>query len=83
MLIPMSICVMALTAEGFVKYRVNKLAPPVLQAKIREAIEAGNYQDAWQLCQDNRCFLSTVLSAGLERIGRSKEAVDFAVQRRR
>lgn len=76
----MSVCVVAFTAEGFVKLRVAKLAPPVLVARLREAIEAGNYQDAWQICQDNPCFLSTVLMAGLERIGRSKDAVDFAMQ---
>ncbi len=76
----MSICVVAFTVEGFVKLRVGTLAPPVLVARLREAINSGNYQEAWQMCQDNRCFLSTVLSAGLERIGRSKDAVDFAMQ---
>jgi biopolymer transport protein ExbB len=76
----MSMCVVAFTVEGFVKLRLVKLAPPMLVAQLKEHINSGNYQEAWQLCQSSPSYLSTVLSAGLERIGRSKEAVDFAVQ---
>jgi biopolymer transport protein ExbB len=68
------------TIEGFVFLRAGKLAPPPLIARLKEAITAGNYQEAWNLCQTNKCFLSSVLGAGLERIGRSKDAVDFAVE---
>jgi biopolymer transport protein ExbB len=76
----MSVCVVAFTIEGFVKLRLAKLAPPMLVAQLRDQINSGNYQEAWQLCQTVPCYLSRVLSAGLERIGRSKDAVDFAMQ---
>ncbi|MES2310250.1 MAG: MotA/TolQ/ExbB proton channel family protein [Verrucomicrobiota bacterium] len=78
--VAMSMCVVAFTVEGFVKLRLAKLAPPMLVAQLKEHINSGNYQEAWQLCQTAPSYLSTVLSAGLERVGRSKEAVDFAVQ---
>jgi len=75
-----SICMTWFTIEGFMYLRTGKLAPPALIARLKEAISAGNYQEAWNLCKTNRCFLSSVLGAGLERIGRNKDAVEFAVE---
>lgn len=75
-----SVCLVWFTMEGFVILRAKKLAPPALIARIREAFKAGNYQEAWNICKANRCFLSNVLANGLERIGRSKDAVEFIVE---
>jgi biopolymer transport protein ExbB len=75
-----SVCLVWFTAEGFVILRAKKLAPPVLIARLREAFTAGNYQEAWNICKSNRCFLSSVLAAALERIGRNKDAVEFAIE---
>jgi biopolymer transport protein ExbB len=75
-----SVCMVWFTAEGFVVLRASKLAPPALVARIREAFKAGNYQEAWNICRANRCFLSSVLGNGLERVGRSKDAVEFIVE---
>jgi len=75
-----SVCMVWFTLEGFVMLRVKKLAPPALIARIREAFKAGNYQEDWNICRANRCFLSNVLGSGLERIGRNKDAVEFIVE---
>jgi biopolymer transport protein ExbB len=75
-----SVCLVWFTAEGFVILRSVKLAPPALIARLREAFKAGNYQEAWNICKSNRCFLSNVLGNGLERIGRNKDAVEFIVE---
>ena len=75
-----SVCLVWFTAEGFVILRAAKLAPPALVARIKEAFKAGNYQEAWNICKTNRCFLSNVLGNGLERIGRNKDAVEFVVE---
>lgn len=75
-----SICLVWFTAEGFVILRAVKLAPPALIARLKEAFKAGNYQEAWNICKANRCFLSNVLANGLERVGRSKDAVEFIVE---
>jgi biopolymer transport protein ExbB len=75
-----SICVVWFTAEGFYNLRAGRLAPKALIARLREAFSTGNYQEAWNICQSNRCFLSNVLGAGLERVGRGKDAVEFAVE---
>jgi biopolymer transport protein ExbB len=75
-----SICVVWFTAEGFFTLRAGKLAPKALIARLREAFSSGNYQEAWNICQSNKCFLSNVLGAGLERVGRGKDAVEFATE---
>jgi biopolymer transport protein ExbB len=75
-----SVCVVWFTAEGFVFLRAGRLAPPALIARLRESLSSGNYQEAWTICKSNKCFLSAVLAAGLERIGRNKDAVEFAVE---
>ncbi len=75
-----SICLVWFTAEGFVILRAKKLAPPALIARLREAFKAGNYQEAWNICKANRCFLGNVLGNGLERVGRNKDAVEFIVE---
>jgi len=75
-----SVCLVWFTAEGFVILRANKLAPPALIARLKEAFKSGNYQEAWNICKANRCFLSNVLGNGLERVGRSKDAVEFIVE---
>ena len=75
-----SVCLVWFTAEGFVILRAKKLAPPALIARLKEAFKAGNYQEAWNICRSNRCFLSNVLGNGLERVGRNKDAVEFIVE---
>lgn len=75
-----SICLVWFTAEGFFILRARRLAPPALVARLKEAFKAGNYQEAWNICKANRCFLSNVLANALERVGRSKDAVEFIVE---
>lgn len=75
-----SILLMTFTVEGFFKVSRRKLCPPALLARLRESISSGNYQEAWTICRANRCFVSTVVAAALERAGRGKDQSDFAVQ---
>lgn len=75
-----SILMVGFTGNGFYQLRVARLAPPALVAKVREQMSMGSYQEAWQTCEANECYFSTVLSAGLERIGRGKEIVDHIMQ---
>jgi biopolymer transport protein ExbB len=75
-----SICWLWFTVEGAATLRAGKLAPKALVARLREAITSGNFQEAWSICKANRCFLGSVVAAGLERIGRGKDAVEFAIE---
>jgi biopolymer transport protein ExbB len=75
-----SIFMVWFTVEGFITLRVGKLAPKAVVARLRDAITSGNFQEAWNICKANPCFLSAVVGAGLERIGRNKDAVEFIIE---
>jgi biopolymer transport protein ExbB len=75
-----SICMVWFTVEGFITLRVGKLAPKAVVARLRDAITSGNFQEAWNICKANPCFVSAVVGNGLERIGRTKDAVEFIVE---
>jgi len=74
-----SIVVVTFTVEGFIKFRAKRLAPPAVIALLQDAMYSGNYQQAYEVCQANPCFVSKILAIGLERVGRGKEIVESAV----
>jgi biopolymer transport protein ExbB len=74
-----SILIMAFTIEAFIKIRMGRLAPPAVLAQLRDAIVSGNYPLAHQVCTANPCYLGRIVQAGLERLGRGREAVEKAV----
>lgn len=79
LLLIMSVVMVTFSIELVIKLRVSKLAPPAVVALIRDALGAGNYQLAWETCQANPCYLSRVIGAGLERIGRGRDVTENAV----
>ena len=74
-----SITMVTFVIQNIITMQRNKLAPPPLAAQLRETIAAGNYQEAWAISKANSNYLGNVLKAGLERIGRGKEAVESAL----
>ncbi|MEM6821646.1 MAG: MotA/TolQ/ExbB proton channel family protein [Verrucomicrobiota bacterium] len=74
-----SVVVVTFTIEGFIKFRKARLAPPAVVALLRDAMYAGNYQQAYEVCMANPCFVSRILAIGIERIGRGKEIVEAAI----
>jgi biopolymer transport protein ExbB len=74
-----SVVVVTFTIEGLIKFRKGKLAPPAVVALLQDAMYAGNYQQAYEVCQANPCFVSKVLAIGIERVGRGKEIVEAAI----
>ena len=65
--------------QNFFTIRNTRLAPPTLIESLRETINAGNYQEAWETCNANNNYVANVLKAGLGRLGRGKEAVEDAL----
>lgn len=74
-----SVIMVTLIVQNIMTLRPNKLAPPPLVQSLQQTIGAGNYQEAWEICNQNKNYLANVLKAGLSRIGRGKEAVEDAV----
>jgi biopolymer transport protein ExbB/TolQ len=61
----------------------NRGSPPELDDALTQAIEAGNYQEAWEACGHwPAAYLSRVLRPALERIGQGRERVTATLARR-
>jgi len=71
-----SILMVTFIIQNILTLKKDKLAPPALAESLRVAIDAGNYQEAWEICNANDNYLANVLKAALTRLGRGKEAVE-------
>lgn len=74
-----SVVMVTLIVQNILELKPTKLAPPTLLQSLKQTIHSGNYQEAWEVCNQNKNYLANVLKAGLSRIGRGKEAVQDAV----
>ncbi len=74
-----SMTMVTLIIQNFLTLRKDKLAPPTLYKAIRQTLDSGNYQEAWEICNANNNYLANVLRSGLERLGRGKDAVEAAL----
>jgi biopolymer transport protein ExbB len=74
-----SVTMVTFVIQNLLSLRNDRLAPPPLISSLRQVIEAGNYQEAWEICNANHNYLANTLKAGLERIGRGKDVFDDAL----
>lgn len=74
-----SITMVTFVIQNIITLRPAQLAPTALIESLGNAISAGNYQEAWEICSANNNYLANVLQTGLERLGRGKEAVQDAL----
>lgn len=74
-----SIVMVTFIVQGLLQYRKDKYAPPPLVGSLRQTMEAGNYQEAWEICNANKNYLANVLKAALSRLGRGKAAVEDSI----
>lgn len=74
-----SILTITFAIEGFIKFRVGRLAPPAVMALLQDAVNQGNYQQAVDVANANPCFASRVASAGLQRLGKGRDVVENAM----
>lgn len=70
-----SVTMVTFIVQNIIFLRNDKLAPPPLLDSLSQTLASGNYQEAWEICRANNSYLANVLKAGLERLGRGKNAV--------
>jgi biopolymer transport protein ExbB len=58
----------ALIIEGFITITRKKLAPPEVVEQLRSHIENKDFQAAFDLCEQNPCYLTNVLHAALPKV---------------
>ncbi|MEI6034074.1 MAG: MotA/TolQ/ExbB proton channel family protein [Verrucomicrobiae bacterium] len=63
----------------FISLRNDQLAPPALLESLRNTIQAGNYQEAWEIARANKAYIALVLKGALERLGMGKDAIETAL----
>ncbi len=74
-----SIVMLTFIIQLFIVLREEQLAPSALVESLRSTIQAGNYQEAWEICRANKAYIAQVLKGALERLGRGKDAVETAL----
>jgi len=74
-----SIIMVTFIIQLFLMLRDDVLTPSELEQTLKAAVNAGNYQEAWEICKANKAYVAAVLMGGLERIGRGKEAVEIGL----
>ena len=79
LLLAASILIMAYAIEAVIKIRVARLAPPAVYAQLKDSFVSGNYPQAVQICTANPCYLSRIVQAGVERLGRGRDAAEKAM----
>ncbi len=79
LLLAASILIMAYAIEAVIKIRVGRLAPPAVYAQLKDAFVSGNYPQAVQICAANPCYLARIVQAGVERLGRGRDAAEKAM----
>lgn len=79
MIIACSVIMVTFIVQNFLSLRKTKLAPPELVQTLRSTMADGNYQETWEVCEANPCYLSNVLKVGLERLGRGKDSAENAL----
>lgn len=72
-IILLSIVGLGLLIELLVNIRKSKLAPPELVDEIESLVEAGEYQEAMELCEANPCYFTNIVAAALPRLNHSFE----------
>lgn len=74
-----SVTMVTFVIQNLITLRQERLAPRPLVASLSQVMRAGNYQEAWEICNANRNYLANTLKAGLERVGRGKDMFDDAL----
>jgi biopolymer transport protein ExbB len=76
----LSVVALALVLENYVTLRRDKLAPPELIDEVRALFDEGQYQEAMELCENDKSFFGHVCAAGISKIGHPYEVMTHAIQ---
>ncbi len=79
-IIILSVVGVALAIENAVFLRKEKLAPPDLIDEIEALFEAGDYQEAIELCEAEPNFFTNVVAAGLPKLHASFDAIEKSLE---
>ena len=76
----MSIIALALIIENFMSIKREKIAPPDLLDEIEALFDGENFQDAVELCEQEKNYLTNVVGAGLSKLGHEFETMQTSIR---
>jgi biopolymer transport protein ExbB len=71
---------MALIIENFMTIKRDKLAPPDVIDELEALFDEENFQEALELCEQERTYFTNVVQAGLAKLGHPFETIQSAVR---
>jgi len=79
-IIGVSILSTALIIENFISVKRDKMAPPDLIDELEALFDEENFQEALELCEQERTYLTNVVQAGLAKLGHPFETIRQSVR---
>jgi len=80
LIVVMSIVALALIIENFMSIKREKLAPPDLIDELEALFDEENFQEAVELCEQEKNYLTHCVGAGLSKLGHPFETIQGAVR---
>ena len=75
-----SVVALALIIENFMTIKREKLAPPNVVDELEALFDGESFQQAVELCERDKTYLTNVVGAGLGKLGHPFETVQTAVR---
>lgn len=79
-IILMSVVALALIIENFMSIKREKLAPPDVLDELEAMFDGEQFQDAVELCEQDKNYLTNVVGAGLSKLGHSFETMQTSLR---
>lgn len=79
-IIALSIVALTLIIKEIMAMRRDQLAPPELVDEMEALFEAGEYQEAIELCETEPCYFTNIVAAGLPKLNTSFEAMEKSLE---
>ncbi|MFP6757571.1 MAG: MotA/TolQ/ExbB proton channel family protein [Alphaproteobacteria bacterium] len=79
-IIGLSVVALTLIIKEIMAIRRDQLAPPELVDEMEALFEAGEYQEAIELCETEPCYFTNIVAAGLPKLNASFEAMEKSLE---
>ncbi len=79
-IVVISIVSLALIIENFMTLKRDKIAPPDLIDELEALFDEENFQEALELCENERGYLTNVVAAGLGKLGHPFETIQTSLR---
>jgi biopolymer transport protein ExbB len=75
----LSVVALTLVVKYAIEMRKSKLAPPEVVDEIEALLEAGEYQEAMEVCEADPCYFTNVVAAALAKINTSFDTMEKTI----